>query len=260
MPTLYLWLVTYLLLRLPIVVRIFGVMVAAPVFSAQQVPKLARVLLGVGIGVLMAPAIPIRPGGVWVGVTGYTIGLVSELLWGIALGLGVSLLLEAARLAGEMLDLQMGFRVASLFDPISGSQLGIFSHIYYLVALLMFLQLNGHHWLLMGLGRSFLICPAGSLSCDPQLTEIFLDLVKTIFHFGIRLAAPVLLAVFLADLAFGLVSRMVPQMNVFIVGIPAKIAVGLLAMIASTPLLAGLFSSLLSDFKAYIEAVLRTLA
>jgi len=234
-------------------------MVTVPVFAAQHIPKIARILFGIALGTVLSAAMPAQSYQTTGGILSYVTGLVAELLWGLSLGLGVSLLLEAARLAGEIVDLQMGFRIASLFDPISSSQIGVFSHIYYLATLLIFLQLNGHHWVLEGLRCSFQICPVGAITCGPQLTEIFVALTATVFQLGLRLGAPLILAAFLSDLALGLVCRMVPQMNVFIVGIPAKIALGLAMMVACAPLLSGVFSSLMTGFKAYLEQMLHLL-
>jgi len=259
MPTLYIWLLTYLFSHLPIVARIVGTVATVPLLAAQQVPGIARVALSIALGVLVAGLLPAQELPAVANLRAYLLIVTTELAWGIALGLGLVMLLEAARMAGELLDLQLGFRAASLFDPISGSHVGIFSHLYYLVALLMFFQLNAHHWLLTALWRSFRICPVGAITYQTQITKIFAGLLTTVFQVALLLGGPALLAVFLTDLAFGLVSRMVPQMNVFLVGIPAKITIGLVAMILSAPLLAGVFDSLLMDFRAFLAQMMQAI-
>ena len=133
-------------------------------------------------------------------------------------------LLEALRFGGEVLDLQIGLR-ALVFDPASGAQSGILSTGYYLLTLLFFVTIDGHHWLLRGVAGSFAIVPVGGLCLDADLASIASDLGTSVLVLGLRVAGPVMAALLLADLALGLVARAVPQINVFLVGIPAKIAV-----------------------------------
>ncbi|NLJ35980.1 MAG: flagellar biosynthetic protein FliR [candidate division WS1 bacterium] len=181
-------------------VRVVAMLAFAPAFSAQTVPVTVRLYLAVAIGAVMGAQILPAPPPQFATVGLYMPAILRELAFGAIIGFGVGLLFEAVRFAGDVLDVQVGLAQATALDPTTQNQAAIISRASYFVALVLFLQLDGHHWLLAGLHRSFELIPLG---------------------------APVMAAVFLTDLAFGFIARVVPQMNVFLVGIPAKLMVGL---------------------------------
>ena len=120
-----------------------------------------------------------------------------------------------------------------------------------LFAIIVFLQLNGHHWLLAGLARSFEIVPIGAPVFNADIVQLFVELFGSIFAVGLHIASPVIGAVFLTDLCFGFIARVVPQMNVFLVGIPAKLLVGLAVLSFSAPLMFYTVAELLDGMKEY---------
>lgn len=221
---------------LPPALRVVGLTVVAPGLSFQQAPMRARVALAIGLAIAIAPVtfdgskVPESP-------LQYVGLCLCELLIGLALGFVASALLEALRFGGEVLDLQIGLHAGQLYDPTSGSHSGILSTGWYMLALLLFVTIDGHHSLLRGLYASFAIVPVGQVTVDPDLWTLAGDLGTSVLALGLRVAGPVMAALLLADLAFGLVARAVPQINVFLVGIPAKIAIGLAVAAIGAPLL-----------------------
>jgi len=187
----------------------------------------------------------------------YVSAIFIELAFGALVGFGISLLLEGMRFAGNILDVHIGISTATALDPATNNQTAVISRAYYFMTLVIFLQLNGHHWLLAGLHRSFDIIPIGGPSYQAGLGKLIIDLVASIFSVGLRLAAPVMAAVFLADLSFGFIARVVPQMNVFLVGIPAKLLIGLAVLAVSAPLLVFTVSGLIVELKDYVLLFIR---
>ncbi|MGD9494917.1 MAG: flagellar biosynthetic protein FliR [Armatimonadota bacterium] len=243
---------------LPAAMRVVGMAALAPGLSLQQAPAQVRGMLAVALAVAIAPvaacdaAVPDEPLRL--------IGLcLSELAVGLAMGFVAATVLEALRFGGEVLDLQMGLRAGQLFDPTSGAHAGILSTAYAIVALLLFVTIDGHHWLLRGLAASFTIVPVGAAGVGGALLTLVGDLGTALLTVGLRIAAPVMAALLLADLAFGIVARAVPQINVFLVGIPAKIAVGLIIAALGAPVLLANLGGLARLMARSLDLLIRAL-
>lgn len=152
--------------------------------------------------------------------------LVGELLIGLILGLTVRVLFGAVQMGGQLIGFQMGYAMINVVDPLTGQTVVITSHFLYMTSLLTFLVLDGHLYLLQALAQSFALVAPGGLLLNPELAGHMLRMVGQIFVLAIKIAAPVIAAIFLVDLALALVSRAAPQMNVLMLGFPLKIGVG----------------------------------
>ncbi|HEY3397648.1 MAG TPA: flagellar biosynthetic protein FliR [Armatimonadota bacterium] len=253
-------LLAQLLPYLPATARVAGLIAAAPVFSSGLIPAPVRVSLALAFALALGGLAPplaaggALPGGVYLGM------LLAEVAVGLALGLAARLLMESLTFAGQMLELQIGLHAGALFDPASGQQTSQLGQLYQLAGMLLFLELGGHHWLLHAVAASFQAAPPGQIAISPNLLPLIAGLGTCVFRLALQVAAPIAFVLFLVDLAFGVIGRTVPQMNVFAVEIPAKLAVGLVAMIVCTPLLLGVMSSLLGDMRVVLEGMLRALS
>ncbi len=241
---------------LPAGLRVIGLVTLAPGLSFEQAPMNARVILAIALGALIAPIAgghpemldePLR----------FMLLCLAELLLGLALGFTAGVMLEAMRLGGEVLDLQIGLRAGQLYDPVTGAHSGILSTAYYMVALLLFLSINGHHWLVRGTAASFSMVPVGGTTLGADMGTLVGELGTTLLVMGLRIAAPIMAALLLADLALGLVVRAVPQINVFLVGIPAKVALALVIAAAGAPFLLTNVERLARLMAQYLETTLR---
>jgi flagellar biosynthetic protein FliR len=151
-----------------------------------------------------------------------------EIVLGLTLGCIVRMLIAAVQIGGAIINFQMGFSMVNSIDPMTGQQEPMTTHFIYMCTMLTFLSLNGHLHLIRALGNSFEIVPPGGLFLTPQLMNEVMLFSKQMFVLGVRIAAPVIMALFLVDLALALISRMAPQMNILVMGFPLKIAVGFL--------------------------------
>lgn len=157
----------------------------------------------------------------------YVSAVLSEVLLGLALGFLVLMVFTAARIAGQLVDLQSGLMMSSVFDPQYGGQVTIFGHFYYLFALVFYLSVNGHHQLLAGLAGSLKLVPPGGAVFQAALIPEFTRLIYQMFMIAFQLAVPVVAVLIFSDLALGLLSKTVPQLHVFMIGMPLKVGVGL---------------------------------
>ena len=159
--------------------------------------------------------------------------LVGETLVGLALGLTVNFIFEAVQVAGQLCGVQLGYSLESLIDPMTKAETPVVSTFYYMVATLIFLQLNVHHWMLRALAESFQYLPAGTLPTNRAMAAELLRDSGLMLSVGVQIAAPIILAALMIDVALGFIGRAAPQLPVMLVGISVKDLIGL-AMLGST--------------------------
>ena len=176
--------------------------------------------------------------------------LLGELLLGLMLGLFVQFIFAGIQTGGQMLGFQMGFTMMNVADPLSGNQIGVTSHLLYQVALVCFLAMNGHLYLLQALTSSFELMPPGAFVMRPILMTEIIELSAGMFVLAVKVAAPILASLFLVELALALMARAAPQMNILIIGMPIKIAVGFFFMSIVFALLSQTLEATLFDLGA----------
>lgn len=182
-----------------------------------------------------------------------------ELLIGLFLAFVLQAVMVSVRVAGEMIGTEMGFNMASLMDPTTGTNTPIITQFYEVFFFLGFLAVNGHHLLLKALQHSFERAPVGLMNLSGDLAWGAQALFAQTFGAGIAFAAPVLVLLFMATLLVSLLARMVPQLNVMDVGFSARILVGLAALFVFAPFLAPALEGLYDRLAHGLDGVLDTL-
>lgn len=221
-----------------VLARISPLFVLAPMFSSRMVPPRVRTIVAVGIAIGLYPLA--LAGQEVPNDAGAIIGLiVKELLVGLAFATTIAILFAAIETAGGILDFMVGFAFGGTLDPFTGNQSAVLARLYSLFAVAVFIAINGDAWLIQGLSRTFDVVPLTAAPDFASISEGVVAIFTTIFTSAIEVAAPVIIAVVLTDVAFGVVSRVVPQLNVFAVGFPVKVLVGMLVVAASIPFVAG---------------------
>jgi flagellar biosynthesis protein FliR len=224
-----------------VLARISPMFVLAPIFSSRMMPARARGVAAVALAVGMAPiAMQGRP--VPTGTFPLAELIVKEILIGLAFAFAVAVVFAALNIAGSFLDTLVGFSFGSLVDPITGAQSPVLSQLYGLVGMLIFIALGGDGWMIQGLAKTYDLVPLLAFPSMGALVGGANAAFTGIFLSALEIAAPVLIAVTITDAAFGIVSRVAPQMNVFQVGLPAKIIVALMVLGASLPFVGGYLS------------------
>jgi len=206
--------------------RISIVLFLLPFFGGNSIPKTVKAALVLVVSLALWPQLSF-PGEMFP-ETGTSLALMigGELILGLIIGLLINFLFGAVQLGGQIIGFQMGFAMVNVVDPITGVSNAVTAHFLYMCTMLTFLVLNGHLELLKAVGMSFDYIPPGGLLITPGLTNHILEFSNLMFTLAIKIAAPVMAALFLVDLSLALISRAAPQMHVLVLGFPIKISVG----------------------------------
>ena len=241
-----------------VLARISPLFILAPLLSSKMVPARARGIVAVGLALGIYPIAVHAGDGQQIPLEIWALGglVLKEMLVGLAFSLALGALFAAIQVAGSLLDTLIGFSFGALVDPITGTNGGVLNQVYALIGVMIFVVINGDAWVVQGLARSYEAIPLTEAPSMGSLVEGAQVAFTGIFGAAIEVCAPVLLAVLLTDVAFGLVSRVMPQLNVFAVGFPAKVTVGLVLVGASLPFLAGWLSD---ELQTSVSAALHTL-
>jgi flagellar biosynthesis protein FliR len=219
-------------------VRFGALFVLAPVFGGIAMPAQFRALFVMAMAALLVVALRLPvPAELPTDMPTLIVAALSELAIGAAMAFGLFAAFGAFQFAGKMLDIQIGFSLGTVFDPATRTQTPLLGSALNMLAVVLFFSLDGHHMLMRGVAHSLERIPPGQWPTHWTLAP-FVEQFGLMFTFGLVLLAPVVFAMVLVDVGLGIVSRTMPQLNIFTVGIPAKIVVGLLVFAVSLPALA----------------------
>jgi flagellar biosynthetic protein FliR len=211
-----------------ILTRVSVILFLFPFFSSRVIPVLTKAGLALIITVILYPVIDTAPGVFPATAWGMARMVLSELIVGMILGLLVQMFFEGVRIMGQVVGFQTGFAITNILDPQSGMQVSILSNMAYLLAMVLFLLLNGHHILLGAMKESFQILEVGSLNLNMQIFQRVMASSADMFVIAVKIGAPAIAALLFTKVAFGLITKLMPQMNIMIVAFPVQIVVGLL--------------------------------
>ncbi len=222
----------------PVALRVGGLLTFTPFLGDRAIPNRVKAGLLIVLTILLVPVTPVRP--VLVGPVEWVRMVLGEWLVGMLMALSLAAVFEGMQFAGQLSGIQLGLSLATLFDPTSDADSPALSVFYNLITLLIFLQLDIHHWLLRALSRSFDYLPVGSLVANQLVTRELVRVVGSLFVLGIQIAAPVLLVTMMIDLVMGFLSKASPQLPVLLLGIPVKTLTGYALLMAAMTLWPGI--------------------
>lgn len=240
-----------------ILARIGGLFVEAPLFNSRSIPVFIKVGIAVWFAATLWFVSPITDT-LPFGLFDFLLRLVNEAAIGFLIGFVLNILFLSLQAAGEIIDMQMGLSVASALDPVFGAVISVVGRFIFMTALFIFLVFNGHHLILTALQQSFTMIPAGKLVnwTSPGLITEVIELGKMLWLTAIKIAGPVVLVIFLSDFAFGIVSRVAPQVNVFMLGFQVKPSLGLITILFTLPIFIKQISKMLETSAEKILTVL----
>jgi len=230
-----------------IFIRVGVVLFVLPFFNSRTIPMLSKVGLTLLIAMLIHPITAKQSTVFPTTVPGITYLVAGELVVGMILGLVVQVFFEGVRIMGQLVGFQTGFAITNILDPQSGNQISILSNMAYLMAMVLFLVLNGHHILLNALRESFEIIHVGGLNLNRQMLPELVKHAGEMFIIGIKIGAPAIAALIFTKVIFGLITKLIPQMNIMIVAFPLQIVIGLLFFSISLRLLLIFLESFLGN-------------
>jgi len=222
-----------------VLIRVSIILLMFPFFNARVIPMLTKAGLALIVTLILFPVlnkeVVVFPDTIF----GIFQLIIAELLIGLILGLLVQIFFEGVRMMGQLVGFQTGFAITNIIDPQSGVQVSIFSNMAYLVAIVLFLLLNGHHILLSAVRESFGIIPVGALALNSEMLKKIMPLYGEMFVLSLKIGAPAIAALLFTKVAFGLITKLMPQMNIMIVAFPVQIVIGLLFFGTSLNVLLG---------------------
>jgi flagellar biosynthetic protein FliR len=235
--------------------RILAVIIHVPLLGGQNIPAQVRVGLGLALTLALIPWQPLPPGAVELGFLAYGVAIGKEILVGTLVGFAADLVFGAVQAAGAVMGMGSGFESSRIFNPALGEAGSAFDQIFVMTAAMLFVLMDGHHLVLIALQKTFEVLPLNSPLPFDGLEAITLT-TATLIAAGVQLALPVLTALILTDLTLGLLARVAPQVQVYFLGLPVKVAVALLTLGLSfaviSPFLGSLFKTLPGNMLRFV--------
>jgi flagellar biosynthetic protein FliR len=239
-------------------IRLTAFFVVVPVFSIKSVPAPFKIGLSFFLAFLAFPIVKTQV--VIIVDWTYVYLALKEVLIGLLLGFLAALLLAAIQVAGSFIDMMLGLAMAAVFDPLTGAQTPLMGNFKYMLTMLFILATNGHHLLIQGILASYDVVPLDRWfngMGNGMLSTFLLEKFSYMFMSGLLLSAPLVSSLFVIDVALGIVAKTVPQMNIFVVGMPAKILAGFLILMIVFPgyffVMTRLFEVLFASMARMIE-------
>jgi flagellar biosynthetic protein FliR len=242
-----------------VLVRMAGLFLTAPVFSSKNINVMVKAAWILLVTFLIFPVVDFDPNTLPAPGLAMGLAVIREVLVGLSIGMGATMILSGIQMAGQIADTQMGLGLANVIDPMTNTQVTVMGQFYYMVGILVFLSVNGHHMLIKALVDSFSVVHLGQAHFTATLGTKMMGLFSQMFFVAFRVGAPIIGALFITNMALGVVARTVPQMNVFIVGMPLNLGVGLL--IAATSMsffvyvMKGIIDGMYRDIVVLIQAM-----
>ncbi|MDB5084806.1 MAG: flagellar biosynthetic protein FliR [Bacilli bacterium] len=227
-----------------VLIRISSFLMVAPFFAVRGVPQTFKIGLAFFISLIVyVSTASYSLTGITQDLGQFVFFALKEAITGLLLGYIVSAIYLTVQAASQIIDMQIGFSMVNVIDPQNGFQTPVIGSVLNFLFLLLFIGMDGPSLLVTGLLQSYTFIPIGHFSMSGSVLEIVVKSVSVLFLLSVKLAMPVVAALFLTDVAFAILSRVVPQMNIYMVGMPLKFLVGFVTLILVIPALMLLFQS-----------------
>lgn len=244
-----------------VLTRTSGIFFISPFFGGLTIPYQLRAATAIAMAVLIFPVLVqettiTAPSNVWM----FAGTVIQELIIGWMIGFVAFVVLSAINMSGKIMDLQVGFAVANLMDPNSGQQTPLIGGFLHNLAIIYFLVVNGHHFILAALVESFRSVPFDGIVWNADLAEFFVDLTAGVFLTGMKIAMPVTFAILITNVGMGILARTMPQMNIFVIGIPMHLMIGLFMLAMLMPFFILFLDVMFSEIYADISTAIRLIS
>ncbi len=206
--------------------RVTSFIVVVPGFSHKSFPNTAKVFLGLTISLLVYTTLPVTP--VYSEIILFMLAMFRETLIGLAMGFSAKLIFTGIEMAGTLIDFQVGYSIGAVYDPMSGVTSSYYGRLFYWMGIMVFFLMDLHHLLIKSLMNSFTVMAPGELGFGSFHLEGLLYMFSYSFKIAFSIAAPMIVVLLVTDIVMGLISRTVPQINVFMLGMPLKSLLGMI--------------------------------
>ena len=222
---------------------------SAPILDSSVLPRQVKVAFVLIFSFLLFPVVTLPEGFNFSGCpVDYILYFIKEIGLGVLLGYAIKLIFIGVQLSGQIIGLQMGLGMAEFFDPQVNWDMSVISQFKNTLAMMIFISFNAHYFCLKALVDSFALVPLGGLHLSSSLVREFTSMVGNIFAISLKAGVPVIVTLLLVQIVMGVINRVIPQINIFMISLPLKITVGIVMIGLSIPyflyFLEGRFSSL----------------
>ena len=237
--------------------RVSAMIITIPILGDSVVPVRIKVGLSLLITFLIFPFFQTAAWTLSFDIFSLGFRMAGEIMIGVMIGFTGRLIFDGIQLAGQLIGFQMGFSIVNVIDPVNNEQVSIISQFQYLIAMLIFLIMNGHHIFLYAIAESFRILPPLGFHFSAGMMQLLLVFVRNMLEVAIKTGAPIIAVLLFLSVGLGLVARTVPQINIFIVGFPLQIAIGLIGIGLTLPVFLRVVEGYFSNLEGEIIALLR---
>ncbi|HUV41500.1 MAG TPA: flagellar biosynthetic protein FliR [Sedimentisphaerales bacterium] len=234
-----------------VLTRVSTFFLLLPVFGWTAVPVRIKVAVTVVLSVFFSAmtTVPAHPEPL--SAVKVVILMSNEAVYGLCLGLVLTIMFSAVKVAGQIIEREMGLSIAEVIDPLTAESSNLLGSLFEMIFIIIFLAANGHHFFLLIISRSYDAFPIGSIPTIPMLAAGITKAGSAMFVAGLRLGAPVLAALLLMSVILAILARIVPEMNILFISLPLRVGVGLLMVIVMLPFIST-FTAEFADFTAEI--------
>lgn len=240
-----------------IFLRVSAMIITIPILGDSVVPVRVKGGLSLLITFLIFPFFQTASWTLSFNIFSLVFRMAGEIMIGVMIGFTGRLIFEGIQLAGQLIGFQMGFSIVNVIDPVNNEQVSIISQFQYLIAMLIFLIMNGHHIFLYAIAESFRILPPLGFHFSAGMMQLLLVFVRNMLEIAIKTGAPIIAVLMFMSVGLGLVARTVPQINIFIVGFPLQIAIGLIGIGLTLPVFLRVVEGYFSNLEGEIITLLR---
>lgn len=231
--------------------RFAALFMAVPIFAHQSIPPTLKTSMAFFFSIVFYSSMP--PLNIPITIPSIVIAILSELLFGLAIGVILQLAFNTIAFAGGQISFMMGFSMASAIDPISGVSMPIISQFLSLLALMILFSIDMHHWILLFIDSSLQSIPLGGFLVSEDLFNYIIKATSNMFMVGFMIAFPIIALSWLADVIFGMLMKTMPQFNLLVIGFPIKIMVAFVVLIATLSATMLILKTQMQDAFNYLE-------
>lgn len=247
------------LLLILVFIRMTSLFVITPVFGRREMPG----YLKIGFAFFCSFALVSMLGDVRVeysSLLSFSAIAIKEFMVGIIIGFVSYMVFSALYLAGQIIDMQVGFGMVNVLDPTTNTQVPLIGNYIYILTTIFFLAVDGHHILLTAIYNSYSVLPINGFAFTEAMVNNIASIFAEVFLIGFKISIPVLSATLIAEVALGILSRTVPQMNVFVVGLPLRIGIGLITLYLVIPVFFQIMAVTFDKMYGYVYLIIRSMA
>lgn len=240
-------------------IRTSALIVSSPIFGRKNIPNTVKICFCILLTYVLFAAIPSPEAIVYSNVIEYALLIIKELLFGLVMGFVTTMFFGLTQTAGHVIDMMMGFGMVNVFDVQNRIKVPVTGNFLYIVLIITFFSVNAHHQLIHILNTTFTNIPVGHVVLSPQIAYTALEVFILAFVLAVNVAMPIIASGLLGEVVMGFIVRLVPQMNIFVVGIPLKVGLGLIMLFIVIPIYVNFTDVIFSDMLNSLDKMFRAL-